>query len=74
MAVSRAWVLSRPVAVGAQLHPKAPDIDAVARGVAFVGRVGRLQEVGDVIEHFVVGERQVFFQYLALFVALGEIY
>ena len=56
-----------------QLHGETRDIDAVADGVALVGGVRLLQEIGDVIQDLLVAERQVLLQDRVLLVALRKI-
>src|SRR5688572_26201265 len=64
---------ARPFARGDQLRSEARKIDAVADGVALVGRMGHLQEVRYVLQDAVFGKRQVLFQNAHLFIAFGKI-
>ena len=74
MAVSSAPVsCARSVARLFSLMAKRADVDAVAHGVALVGGVRLLQKIGHVSQDALLGERQVLFQDLILFVALRKI-
>jgi hypothetical protein len=56
-----------------QLDRIASNVDSVPRGIALVGGVRPLQEVGHVIQNAVFSEGQVFLENLVLFVVLGKI-
>src|SRR4029077_9805263 len=55
-----------------KLNGEAPDVDAVPRGIALIGGMRPLQEIGDVIQNAIFGERQVLLEDEILFVAVGE--
>ncbi len=55
-----------------QLDGEAGHVDAVAHGVALVGRVRQLQEIRDVGQDALLGEGQILLQDVILFVALRE--
>src|SRR5579862_514642 len=57
----------------AQLDRKAANVDAVAHRVALVGGVSLLQEIGDVIQNAVLGERQIFLEDLEFLIALRKV-
>src|SRR5207249_3181199 len=56
-----------------ELDGEASDVDSIPRRVALVGGVRALEEIGDVIQNVILGERQILLENLVLFVALGEI-
>jgi len=56
-----------------QLGREARDVDAVAHGVALVGRVRLLEKVGDVLQKALLAEGQILAQNLVLLVALRKV-
>ena len=66
-------VLGGAVAGGPELHGEAADVDAVSGGVPLVGNVSGLEEVRNVVEDGVIGERQVLGEDGLLFIPLGEV-
>src|SRR5204863_3222633 len=56
-----------------QLDGETRNIDAVAHGVALVGRVRHLEEIRDVIQDALFGEGKILLQDVELLVALGKV-
>src|SRR5262249_10875266 len=56
-----------------QLDGESRDVDAVPHGVALVGSVGHLEEIGDVVENALLGEGQVLAKDVQLLVPLREV-